>query len=181
MIVVAIIGITAALAAPAMIRAAAISRADRANHDVLRIARHARSQAMAFGRAYLLHVDTSGAGRVELWQGTTSACRLENWANIRVAGNCAPPGAPDGNCLDYVDSASYTTTLHSVSISSGGVDLCFQPNGDLLTIGSSGGGAFALPVNGFVQITTQRLESGAPVDPPRGAIIPIGAAPRALR
>lgn len=181
MIVVAIIGITAALAAPAMVRGMAISRADRANHDVLRIVRYARSQAMAYGRTYLLHDDTTGTGRLELWQGTTSACRLDNWTVLRSMGNCASPGTPSGNCVDYVDTAMYAGGVHTVSVDTGGVDLCFQPNGDMLTRGSGSGAPFTVPAAGFVQITTLRLESGVSVDPPRGAIVPVGGAPRGLR
>lgn len=181
MIVVAIIGITAALAAPGIVRAMAISRADRANHDVLRIVRYARSQALAFGRSYLIHYDNGTDGRLELWQGTTSACRLENWTTIQSSGNCVSPGAPSGNCLDYVDTATYASGFHHVTVNTGGVDLCFQPNGDLLTRGSGSTGAFTLPAAGFAQITTERLEGTLSVDPPRGAIIPIGGAPRALR
>src|SRR4249920_3984113 len=79
MIVVAIIGITCALAAPGISRAMAISRTDRANHDMVRLMRFARSQSIAFGRTYLVLMVTTSGGRAELWEGTTSACRLENW------------------------------------------------------------------------------------------------------
>jgi prepilin-type N-terminal cleavage/methylation domain-containing protein len=185
MIVVAIIGITAALAAPGIVRAMAISRADRANHDVLRIVRYARSQAMAFGRSYMIHYDNGTDGRLELWQGTTSACRLEDWSLIRAAGNCSSPNAPSGNCVDYVDTATYDSGYHHVSVTTGDLDLCFQPNGDLLTRAAGSTGAWALPAPGFVQINTYRLEGtggvATGVDPPRGAIIPVGGAPRGLR
>ena len=182
MIVVAIIGITAALAAPAIMNAMAISRADRANHDMIRLVRHARSQSMAFGRTYLLHMVTTGNGRAELWQGTTSVCRMENWATIMATGPCAAPAVPGGNCVDYVDATMYDSGVHQVRFTSvGSVDLCFQPNGEAVQRASSSTGAFTLPVTGFAQINTERLEGGSAIPPNRGVIIHVGAAPRALR
>jgi len=181
MIVVAIVGITTALAAPAMVRAMAISRANRANHDLLRVVRFARSQSMAFGRSYLMHVITSGTTtRAEIWEGTTSACRLEDWSTIMSQGSCGTTNP--GNCVDVVDSTMYASSGHSVQFADGGVDLCFQSNGEMLTRTSTSSGPFAYPTAGYIQFTTTRLENGSSAgDPLRGVIIPIGGAPRALR
>ncbi len=183
MIVVAIIGIVTALAAPAITRAMAISRADRANHDIVRLMRFARSQSIAYGRAYLIRMSTTGQGRAELWEGITSACRLDNWATITAAGTCSSPAAPSGNCVDYVDSVQYDAGYHSVRFTSvGGLDICFQPNGEALTRGTGSANPFVVPANGIVQITTLRLELGADaMDPVRAAIMPIGGAPRVYR
>ena len=183
MIVVTIIGITAALAAPGIVRSMAISRADRANHDVVRLLRFARSQSIAYGRTYLVHMDTGGGGRAELWVGTTSACRLENWTTIRATGPCAAPTPPDGNCADFVDSQSYSSTDNGVQITSvGGVDLCFQPNGESLVRDSTGGAVWAPAAAGVTQFTVDRLERGISAgDPQRGALVPTGGAPRVLR
>lgn len=182
MIVVAIVGISAAIAAPAITRAMAISRADRANHDLLRVLRFGRSQSMAFGRSFLVHFSSAGHGRIELWQGTTSACRLENWATIMGTGSCAAPAYPSGNCVDYVDSVNYDTVLHhAVSFDAANVDVCFQPNGEALTRASSSTGPFAYPVTGAYQITTNRLEDGVAILPSRGAIVPISGSPRSVR
>jgi prepilin-type N-terminal cleavage/methylation domain-containing protein len=183
MIVVAIIGITSALAAPAIMRAMAISRADRATHDLVRIMRFGRSQSMAYGRAYLLRYVNVGNGRVELWQGVTSACRLENWTTITATGNCAPPGSPSGNCADYVDSTMYDSGPHTVVITSvGTVDVCFQPNGDALVRASGATGLFTLPATGVARFNVDRREAGATSgDPIRAAIVPTAGAPRVLR
>lgn len=183
MVVVAIIAITTALAAPAISRAVAISRADRANHDLMRVVRFGRSQAMAFGRTYLLRmVSSAGLTRAELWQGTTSACRLEQWGTITATGPCAAPSFPGGNCVDYVESSSYAAGPHDVQFANGGLELCFQPNGEMLTRVSGSGTAFTFPASGAVQFTTTRLENGSPAgDPPRGVIVPISGAPRGLR
>ena len=184
MVVVVIIGITAALAGPAVARSVAISRADRANHDMIRLVRFARSQAIAYGRAYLSRFVTTGNGRAELWEGTTSACRLENWTNITATGGCssATAGAGPTNCSDFVDSADYDYGYHHVTFASvRGVDLCFQSSGDALTRPSGGAGAFGAPLNGVVTITTTRFEGGVTPDPQRGVVIPAGGAPRTLR
>ena len=103
MVVVAIIGITAAIAAPTIGRAIAASRADRATHDIIRIGRRARSEAIAFGRAYLMRMTTTGTGGVQLWRGRSSLCR-QDWTTIVTSGNCVLPGAADGNCVDYTDA-----------------------------------------------------------------------------
>jgi prepilin-type N-terminal cleavage/methylation domain-containing protein len=183
MIVVAIIGITAALAAPAIARAVAQARADRANHSLMRVIRFGRSQAMAYGRTYLLRMAASGTvTRAELWEGTTSACRLEAWNTVTASGNCSSPSFPSGNCVDYVDSSDFTSGINSVQFADGALDLCFQPNGDMLTRTTGGLGAFGYPANGAVQFTTTRLEYGTSAgDPPRGVIVPIFGAPRGLR
>jgi prepilin-type N-terminal cleavage/methylation domain-containing protein len=183
MVVVTIIGVVTALAAPAISRAMAISRADRANHDVVRLMRFARSQSIAYGRAYLLHTVSGGNGRLELWEGTTSACRLENWVAIMASGTCDSSATPSGNCADFVDSAAYDTGYHAVSFASiGSVDVCFQPNGDALTRVSGSTGAFSVPASGLVQIVTTRLEGSTTAgDPARGAILPVGGAPRVMR
>ncbi|MFO0683926.1 MAG: prepilin-type N-terminal cleavage/methylation domain-containing protein [Sandaracinus sp.] len=182
MIVVTIIAISAALAAPAIGRAMAISRADRATHDLLRIVRNARSLSLTYGRAYLLRFNSTGDGRAELWQGTTSACRLENWTNIVAAGNCQAPGAPSDNCVDYVDSASYDGGYHHVRLTSvAGVDVCFQPNGDALTRPTGGAGVWVVPPNGVVNFQVDRMEATTTPDPVRGVVLPFGAAPRRLR
>jgi prepilin-type N-terminal cleavage/methylation domain-containing protein len=182
MIVVAIIGITCALAAPGISRAMAISRTDRANHDMVRLMRFARSQSIAFGRTYLVHMVTTSGGRAELWEGTTSACRLENWPAIMV-GTCASPAIPSGNCIDYVDAQMYTSAYHGVQITSvAGVDLCFQPNGEALVRASGGGGLFTYAANGATEFDVIRLEGGLTAgDPVRGALVPISGAPRVLR
>lgn len=184
MIVVTIIAVSAALAAPAITQAMSIARADRANHDVVRLVRQARSEAMAYGRAYLVHLDTTGNGRVELWRGASSACRLENWTTTMGAGPCASPSTPGGNCVDYVDSLLYTVGGDGVTLSMPGTryDICFSPNGDALVRAPGTTGAFIDPPQGSVEIDTTRFDSvGGTPDPQRGCLIPTAGAPRVLR
>jgi prepilin-type N-terminal cleavage/methylation domain-containing protein len=183
MIVVAIIAITAALAGPAIARAMHISRTDRANHDLIRLIRFARSQSIAFGRTYLVHFANTGDGRFELWEGTTSACRHENWTTIMAAGGCSSAGGivVPGNCIDDVDSATYTINTQRVVYSSpASIDICFQPSGDAF-VRPSAGGAWTTPPTGVVTFLTTRYEGAVAPDPQRGVIIPLGGAPRALR
>ena len=54
LVVVAIIAITAALAAPAMSRAYADRRANEATHGLVRLTARARSTALTYGRAVVL-------------------------------------------------------------------------------------------------------------------------------
>ncbi len=181
MIVVAIIGITAAIAAPAIGRAIASSRADRSVHDIIRIGRRGRSEAIAYGRAYLLRMTTAGDGGAQLWRGRTSLCR-QDWTTITGAGNCAPPLAADGNCADYVDSSTYATTPYVLTISQTTAlqELCFMPNGDTVVRPNGSAGAFVTPANGLVTITAA-LSSPTGADPIRGAVFPSAGAPRTLR
>jgi prepilin-type N-terminal cleavage/methylation domain-containing protein len=184
MIVVTIIAVSAALAAPAITQAMSIARADRANHDVVRLVRQGRSEAMAYGRAYLLHVDRTGNGRVELWRGASSACRLENWGTTMGAGPCASPATPGGNCVDYVDSLLYVVGGDGVTFSMPGTlyDVCFQPNGDALVRTPGATGPFMDPPLGSIEIDTTRFDSvGGTPDPQRGCLIPSAGAPRVLR
>jgi prepilin-type N-terminal cleavage/methylation domain-containing protein len=182
MIVVAIIGITAAIAAPAIGRAIASSRADRAVHDIIRIGRRGRSESIAYGRAYLLRVTTTGTGGVQLWRGSSSLCR-QDWATIVSAGNCVSPAAPDGNCVDYMDAGMYVADPFVLTIAqpvTPAVELCFQSNGETVTRASGSAGAFAPPPNGLVVITAA-LSSPEGADPLRGAVFPAAGAPRIQR
>lgn len=182
MIVVAIIGITAAIAAPAIGRAIASSRADRAAHDIIRLGRRARAEAIADGRAYLLRMSTTGTGGVELWRGATTLCR-QDWAAITSAGNCILPAAPDGNCADYMNSSTYAGDPYLLTISQAQlplVDLCFQSNGEMMVRPTGSSGAFVTPPTGLVTITVS-LSSPEGVDPLRGAVFPAAGAPRSLR
>jgi prepilin-type N-terminal cleavage/methylation domain-containing protein len=182
MVVVAIIGVTAAIAAPTINRAIASSRADRATHDIVRLGRRARSEAVAFGRAYLLRMSTLGDGGVELWRGRTSLCR-QDWSVITSTGTCSPTAAPDGNCVDYSYPSMYAAPPWTLRISQQALpvaDLCFTPNGEMVTRPSGSSGAFGSPALGAVTITVA-LSSAEGADPLRGAVFPVAGAPRTLR
>ena len=181
MIVVAIIGITAAIAAPAIGRAIASSRADRATHDIIRIGRRARSEAIAYGRAYLMRMSATGTC-IQLWRGRTSLCR-QDWSAITSAGNCQVPDAPDGNCADYLDAAMYSDSPYVLTLSQTVAplqELCFLPGGDMVVRPNATAGAFSPPATGVITFTAA-LSSPDGADPLRGAVFPAAGAPRTMR
>lgn len=183
MVIVVIIMITAALAAPGMMRAFAVNRAQRATNDVARIGREARSDSIAYGRAYMLRYDAgrNGRGRLELWRGLTDTCRTNPWATIMVAGGCTTePPAPD--CVDMVELADYETGSHWVTLTTPGPTLlCFEPDDEMWT--STGSTTlFTLPL-AAVTLPVQRFESatgGVPLES-RGVIFPAFGPPRVQR
>ncbi len=182
MIVVAIIGITAAIAAPAIGRSIASSRADRSVHDIIRLGRRARSASISEGRAYLLRMTTASGGGVQLWRGTTSLCR-QDWTAITAAGNCVTPNAPDGNCADYMAAQMYVAAPYVLTISQTAAplqDLCFQSTGEMLVRSTTSTGAFVAPAAGMITITAS-LAHPEGLDPLRGAVFPAAGAPRSMR
>lgn len=185
MTVVAIIAISAAIAAPTLSAAMAQRRANEAVFSVVRVGAEARAQAMSYGRAHLLiFQEASGGasgnlGRVEVWRGTVNRCSANNWAAI-VAGACETN--PD--CIDVVDMDRWTTMTHEVEMRVDGanaVQLCYQSNGEMLVATA---GVFApVPPAGTeaVRVRFQRQRGGAAEGPERAVLFPIGAAPRRER
>ena len=100
--VVAIIGLSAAIAAPAVSNAMANRRANEAQHALVRLGARARSEAMAYGRAHVLVYQPDENGRVELWRGRANLCNANAWATI-MAGDCA--SSP--SCVDAIRMATY--------------------------------------------------------------------------
>jgi Tfp pilus assembly protein FimT len=179
MVIVTIIVIMAGLAAPGMMRAMSINRAQRATVDVARLGRAARSDAISFGRTYLLrHVaGASGRGRLELWRGITDTCRTTPWATVMVADGCTNvPPAPD--CVDSVDMDNYSTSSSWVVLTSTGPSmLCFEPDDELWT---STGGVFTEAARSEV-LRLQRFETGGAARERRGVVFPPVGAPRTER
>ncbi len=185
--VVAIIGITAALAAPALSLAMADRRAGEAMHGVVRIGARARSEALATGRAHVLvYTDASGGstanGSMTLWRGRSNLCSAHNWATI-ISGNCSA----DIDCIDQLDMGVYDHGTHQVRLrmnGAGGGSICFQPDGEVLVSTTSGGVASrfqALAPDGSregIRFTIDRLQSGTTSGVTRRVIFPFGGTPR---
>src|SRR5690606_31833563 len=72
MVVVAIIGLSAAIAAPAISNAMANRRANEAQHALVRLGARARSEAMAYGRAHVLVYQAGANGSAQLWRGRSN-------------------------------------------------------------------------------------------------------------
>lgn len=183
--VVAIIAISAAVAAPSLSEAMAIRRANESTHAMVRIGARARSSAMLFGRAHVLSYSQNSFGpggdngRVELWRGRVDRCTANAWGTI-MAGGCA--GNVD--CVDELNMGTYAYPTHRVQMRLPGATtgmLCFQPDGDMFV--SIDGSPFAtnVPVGGGVdgiRFTFQRTENGSNVDVLRRVVFPFGGSPR---
>jgi prepilin-type N-terminal cleavage/methylation domain-containing protein len=181
LVVVAIIGISAAIAAPALMEAMADRRAGEATHSLVRLGARARTEAMAYGRAHLIVYSNNANGSADLWRGNLNLCDGVNWTTI-VAGGCAG----NRNCLERLDMAAYTYPTHSVRMrlpGAGAQSLCFQPDGEMLVSGGLAGPWSATAPAGAegVRFTFERLESGAPSGVTRAVVFPFGGTPRVLR
>jgi type II secretory pathway pseudopilin PulG len=188
MVIVTIIMILAAVAAPGMMRAAAISRAQRATGDLARMARRARMESATYGRAYLLRFTTADDGTFELWRGLNDSCPLNRWADVFAGGTCTgTSGGPrNPDCVDTWYGTAYSSPAHRVeAVPGGGVQLiCFEPDGDLYTgTAVATPGTMTIP-NAAVRVAVLRYETGvsttAAVDE-RAVLFPGLAAPRIER
>ncbi|MCZ7681211.1 MAG: prepilin-type N-terminal cleavage/methylation domain-containing protein [Sandaracinaceae bacterium] len=187
LVVVAIIGITAALAAPALSEAMADRRAGEAMHGLVRIGARARSEAMATGRAHVLvYTDASSGtpanGMVQLWRGRSNLCTANAWGTI-ISGACSA----DVDCLEALDMGTYNHGTHQVRLrlpGTGSGTLCFQPDGEVLVSRVVAGTATRFSTTApdasieGVTFTINRLVSGSAVGVQRRVVFPFGGSPR---
>jgi Tfp pilus assembly protein FimT len=151
MVVVAVIGGLAALAAPAIGAARTSRLTNQAAHDVARLGRRARSEAMAYGRAHiirysLISADGRSSGSVQLWRGRVNRCASNPWSTI-VTGSCA--GSLD--CVEEVDMTSYSTSSRRIRFVMAGASsaaICFEPDGDTFVATPSDSSLFSTAVPG---------------------------------
>lgn len=186
--VVAIIAMSAAIAAPAVSEAMANRRAGEASHLVVRIGARARSEAIAYGRAHMLvYNDTSSGGTfgsLALWRGQVDRCTANDWTSI-ISGVCDPVANP--NCRDRLDMDRFEFPTNKVQLRLNGATaahLCFQPDGELYTSTSGYGGLTpaAIPIGADgVTFTIQRLNGTTPVGVQRNVVFPLGGTPRIVR
>ena len=190
MTVVAIIGITAGLAAPAMMSSIANRRAGEATHAVVRIGARARSEALAYSRAHLLtFVPTSTGpdsyGTFELWRGRIDRCAANDWSTL-LTGSCATN--PD--CIDSLDMGTYAHPTNRVRVQLEGSvrgALCFEPSGDMYyanTPPGAGGSIWSSTPpagRGGVEFSVDRMTNGARTGVTRRVVFPFGATPRIRR
>lgn len=179
MVVVTIIGISAAMVAPGAMRTMAINRVNRCQYDAARMFRNVRSMAIGDGRAYLVRTTTSGADtRFDAYVGDSSSCARSRWDLIVVAGN-----AP----VDHLASSEYTTGGHGVQLrylagagATAPTDVCFDPRGERFERAGTAG-AFARGTS-TLSLALDRLENGANAgDPQRRVLLPRMSAPRVWR
>jgi len=196
MIVIAIIGLVAALAAPAISTAMAERRAGQAAIDVVRLGRRARAETMAFGRAHLIRFNNFGStgsdGSMRLWRGRTSSCRTNNWDAAAgglpaiITGFCPPSSM----CVEAVDMADtrYNTGTHSVMLRAPGTsnhDICYQPDGAMMFRYSGGAwldsNAATADNAGGIRFQVTRKVSGVVDGADRWVVFPWGNSARILR
>lgn len=196
MAVVAIISIGAGIAMPAIQRATQQQRANRVVLDIVRMTRRARSEAMAYGRAYLLrHNDQSygnGAwGRYRLYRGMNNGCRTNDWATITTV-DC---GAANSYCVDEITMndpkyRSTTTTVDTLPVFASGFDVCYQPNGTtMMRVGTGTNFAPGLPTAlrssmgtyGGIPVRVRSTENATLTGAARYLLIPPGGVGRVLR
>jgi len=132
MVVVGIIGVVAALAAPAIGDQLADSKTNTIALDVVRTLRHARSRAAGYGRAHLVSysaVADGGRGSVNVYQGINNRCAAHNWAQIRGAG-C---DAANLFCVDEVlmdEHGGTDANFYQVRVPGfNPLQICFEPTG----------------------------------------------------
>ncbi len=192
MVVVTIIGILAMIAMPAFASGAAERRVSEAALDVVRLARRARSEAVAHGRAYLLRYTTvtrAGAlGQVELWRGDNDRCNQVDWDAIRARGDCEA----NPSCVDEVDLSHprYNRSGSQVRMRAPGlggwVDACYQPSGVMFWRNRPGRMTDrnierGRSLGGAIRFTFEGVQAGAVQGVRRFAVLPLGGEARVAR
>lgn len=186
MIVVTIIAVVAAAAAPSVGAAFGERRSNETALDIVRLARRGRSEAVGYGRAYLLRFTTASNGAFDLYRGNNNRCNSVQWDGAGGVAIGADAGC-DGNlnCRDFVAANQRSTAGQQIVITpeAGDVDLCFEPTGRVLWR-PAGGGLFTdrgtvgtAAANGGFQFSIVR-NGGDGVT--RRVVIPLGGDARVL-
>ncbi|MDH5490945.1 MAG: prepilin-type N-terminal cleavage/methylation domain-containing protein [Myxococcales bacterium] len=186
MIVVAIIGVVAALAAPSITTGLRERKPHQAALDLVRLVRRARSESAAYGRAHLLRysaIGSAGRGLAQVYRGTNGRCATNDWDAI-LAGGCA------GNtmCIDALDPAVHSSSAQDVRmrvVGANPLDICFESTGLMRHRRGAGvaGGPFSdrNDIGGGFRFTFQQVQGGTPVGTIRYVLVPLGSDARVLR
>lgn len=119
MVVVVVIGVMAAAVVPALGEVRADGRQSDAAHDIVRVARRARSLAMERGVAHLLRFQrtpendaraSNGLGRIELYAGMTNRCRQNPWSQALNPGQPLEMPVARREGPDVLDMISFNPT-----------------------------------------------------------------------
>ena len=185
LIIVAIIGITSALAAPAVHQSIMERKNSAAALDVVRLARRGRAEALSYGRAYVLRFDAGGDGQFRLYRGISSDCNgLANDWDALMAAACDGSGA----CVDEVSMADSEWTLGGSDIratesdDTPRVEICFEPRGTV-EHRTSGAARFSgiNTVDGGYIFDFARFDSGDEVGVARSVVVPLGSDARVMQ
>ena len=200
MVVVVIVAILMAVAVPGLAGVRRSNLAIRAAHEVLRIAKRARAEAVGRGAAHMVRYTAltgrgTSYGQVELWRGDRDRCNAVDWDAIRSAGAC--PANP--NCLDEADMRTWSTegasgTRRETVVQlrapglGGRLDVCYQPDGRMLwrsgrrrrfserNVTDTG-----QRILGAVRFRVRLLRGSTPVGVDRWVVLPLGGEPRMAR
>lgn len=191
MVVVGIIAVVAALAAPTIGTARADGHTNEVANEIVRLMRRARAASAGYGRAHLLvfdPADDSGDGSFTVYRGINNRCVTNNWPALTAAG-C------DGNtnemCIDSVEADGQTlgTSRYQLRATDfpGGVQVCFEPTGItrwrrnaagiFLTDNADVGGS----LQGGFRFSIQRRNAGGEQGVARRVILPLGSDARIQR
>ncbi|MCB2020349.1 MAG: prepilin-type N-terminal cleavage/methylation domain-containing protein [Burkholderiaceae bacterium] len=192
-VVVAIVGVVAGLAAPQIGDALADNKAARLQLDVVRLARQARARSAGQGRAHVLYfipTPNNGLGQMEIWQGVSNRCNGTDWGALGVGG---APGACAANafCWDAINPLQYgsgSNTYRIGSVPAGPLQICFEPDGRTLHRGTSAQVWSATNLSpsganiaGAFTFNVTRLVAGSPHGVARRVLLPLGGDPRVIR
>lgn len=186
LIVVTIIAVTAALAAPAMHGAIMERKGAEASLDLVRLGRQARSSALAYGRAHVIRYEAAEGGRFRVYRGIATSCNAasNDWATF-IRDDCGRAGT---FCVDWLDLSESKWKLGSSviqAVSTDGdalVDICYEPRGAVLHRTSSTARFSSLnTVSGGYIFQFQRLDGGTVTGVSRQVLVPLGGDPRLLQ
>ncbi len=195
MIVVAIVGVVAAVAAPEVSHQLSEARTVDYQLDLVRLGRLGQSRAAGYGRVHLLTVD-GNTGEASLWEGPSNYCRSVNWNAVSVGGCTA------GNdwCLEDVLPSRYTrgssssyeldicTNAAATDCGVNSFQICWEPTGKAwhrTTWGGRWSDSARNAESGILHrayvVRLQREENSEDAGVARRILFPLGAAPRVLR
>jgi len=177
MIVVVLVGISAAMVAPALMRAMSISRATRCHNDLARLFRSARASAIGTGRAHLVDINPIGTDiQVSTYIGDSTSCQRSTWGGI--VGAMVPVDSvwQSNYSPDVANGVRITVTAIGAPVPR---QICFEPDGDRF-LRPAPVGVFGRTA-GVATVLVDRLEAGTPVDVQRQIVIPQFGTPRTVR
>ena len=189
MVVVGIIALVAAIAAPTIGTARADGHTNEVANEIVRLMRRARAASAGYGRAHLLifdPADDGGDGVFTVYRGVNNRCATNDWPALTAAG-C------DGNemCIDSVEADGQTLGTSRYQMEApdfpGGLQVCFEPTGitrwrrtvatTFLTDNADIGGS----LQGGFRFSVQRRNRNGEQGVARRVILPLGSDARIQR
>jgi prepilin-type N-terminal cleavage/methylation domain-containing protein len=193
MVVLVVMGLMAAAAAPSIGLIQADNRQVSATMDLVRFSRRARALTRSTGVAHLLRfqaASSNGLGQMGLFAGMTARCQQTPW-NLaftapvnspllafenfdmafynRTAPGVAPRDNDSGRHVIHLRAAQPPTLTTDIAA----LQLCYQPDGDSYFLASANAGALVRQIVPL-QFTISRLLNGAASGVDRIVVFPVG-------